>query len=148
MVLQPSQQSADEEEVRKLKSCPSFMYFYCKFEPVAAQLTFSFLLALSIFHLNSIVYIKTGNGGWEHTIPTVSRWGGGEKFQFLTVIFVFLSHVLACCSTTNLSFDAHLSRSIHNIITTFACSLKITHRCLIKYYRERRLVFFKCIYFL
>ena len=93
MVLQPLQQSADEEEVRKFKSCPSFMYFYCKFEPVAAQLTFSFLLALSIFHLNSIVYIKTGNGGWEHTIPTVSQGGGGKKSQILSVMFVFLLQV-------------------------------------------------------
>ena len=82
MVDQPLQQSAEEEEVRKLKSCPSFVYFYCKFEPVAAQRTFSFLLALSIFYLNSIVPIKTGNGGWEHTIPTVSRGGEVRKLNF------------------------------------------------------------------
>jgi hypothetical protein len=93
MVLQPSQQSAEGEEVSNVESRPSFQLFYCNFEPIASQLTFPFLLALSEFRLHSIVSIKTGNGGWEHTIPTVSRGGGGEKFQFLTVIFVFLSQV-------------------------------------------------------
>ena len=76
---QPLQQSAEGEEVRKLKSCPSFLYFYCKFEPIAAQLTFPFLLALSEFHLPTIVSIKTGNGDGGPTIPTVCRGGGGEE---------------------------------------------------------------------
>ena len=76
---QPLQQSAKEKEVRNLESRPSFQLFYCKFQPVAAQLTFPFLLALSEFHCTFIVPIKTGNGDGEHTIPTVSRGGGGAK---------------------------------------------------------------------
>ena len=90
---QSLQQSAEAEEVRNLESCPSFLYFYCKFEPVASQITFSFLLALSEFHLNSIVPIKTGNGDGEPTIATVSRGGGDEKSQILSVISVFLLQV-------------------------------------------------------
>jgi hypothetical protein len=70
---QPLQQSAEGAEVRKLKSRPSFLSFYCKFEPIAAQLTFPFLLALSDFHLPSIVSIKTRNGDGVTTLATVSR---------------------------------------------------------------------------
>ena len=90
---QPLQQIAEGEEVRNLESRPSFQLFYCKFEPIAAQLTFPFLLALSEFHLTTIVPIKTGNGDGEPTIATVSRGGGGEKSQILSVISVFLLQV-------------------------------------------------------
>ena len=125
MVDQPLQQSAEGEEVRKLKSCPSFMYFYCKFEAVAAQLTFPFLLALSIFHLNSIVPINTGNGGWEHTIPTVSRGGEGEKTQFFIVIFYYYYKFEPVAAQLTFPLMLDLSRSIHNTITTFACSFQL-----------------------
>jgi hypothetical protein len=87
----PFRQSADGEEVSNYKSRPSFLYFYCKFEPVADQLTFPLLLALSHFPITTIVPINTGNGDGEPTIPTVSRWGGGKKTQFLTVIFCCFS---------------------------------------------------------
>ena len=74
----PFGQSADGEEVSKTKSRPSFLYFYCQFRSVAAQLTFPLLLALSHFTHNIIVLINTGNGDGEPTIWTVSQWGGGK----------------------------------------------------------------------
>ena len=75
----PFRHSADGEEVSPNQSRLSFQLYYCKFEPIAAQLTIPFLLALSDLHLTSIVPIKTGNGDGGPTIATVSRGGGGEK---------------------------------------------------------------------
>ena len=90
---QPLHQSAEGQEVRNVESCPSFQLFYCKFEPIAAQLTFPFLLALSEFRLPSIVSIKTGNGDGGPTLATVGRGGGGEKTQISSVISIILLQV-------------------------------------------------------
>ena len=75
----PFRHLVDGEEVSPNQSRPSFQLFYCKFEPIAAQLTFPFLLALSDLHLTSIVSIKTDNGNGVTTLATVGRGGGGEQ---------------------------------------------------------------------
>ena len=90
MVLQPSQQSAEGEEVSNVESRPSFLSFYCNFEPFASQLTFPFILAPSEFRLHSIVSIKTGNGEGVTTLATVGRGGGGEQCRISAVISIIL----------------------------------------------------------
>jgi len=104
-VLQPSQQSAEGEEVSNVESRPSFQLFYGNFELIASQLTIPFLLALSEFRLHSIVSIKTDNGDGVTTLATVGRGEGGEQCRISPVIYVFLVQFRAICITTNLSIS-------------------------------------------